>query len=464
MEQLGGFDASFLYFETPTMHMHVLGLIIIDPSTIEGGYSFGLVRKYVEARAPLIPGMRRKLANVPLNLGHPYWVEDKSFDLDFHLHRVQVAAPGGDRELGDLVGDIGSRPLDRGHPLWEMHVVEGLADGTIALVAKMHHSTVDGITGANMMAQLFDLTPGAPIEREGMDPWVPERDPSEISMLARGIADLAARPVRIAQILPGTVGRVVKLVTQRRARGTGMPVPFTAPRTSFNATVTAHRSVAFTSIPMADIKAIKNHYDVKVNDVVMAVCSGALRRYLDKRGELPEKSLVSAIPISVHAENPGPGINKVSVMFTSLASDIVDPGERMRVIAESNEGAKEDHKMLGATTLQDWAEHAAPNTFSLAARLYSSLRFANRHPVVHNLVISNVPGPPIDLYCAGGRITRLFPLGPVLDGAGLNVTVLSQQDEMGFGLIACRELMPDLWDLCSAIEEEVGEILALTKA
>jgi WS/DGAT/MGAT family acyltransferase len=284
-------------------------------------------------------------------------------------------------------------------------------------------------------------------------------------MLARGIGDWIVRPVKIARMLPGTATRAVKLVTERRSRGIGMPAPFTAPRTSFNATLTAHRTVAFTSIDMADIKTIKNHFGVKVNDVVMAACSGGLRRYLDKRGELPEKSLIASVPISVHAETTDrPGINKVSAMFTSLASDIADPVERMRIIGDTNAAAKEDHKMLGATTLQDWAEHAAPNTFALAARLYSSMRIANRHPVVHNVIISNVPGPPIDLYCAGGRIMKLFPLGPLLDGAGLNITALSQQDQLGFGLIACRELMPDIWDLADAITAEVADMVALTKA
>lgn len=239
-----------------------------------------------------------------------------------------------------------------------------------------------------------------------------------------------------------------------------MPAPFTAPRTSFNATLTPHRKVAFTHVPIDDIKRVKNAFGVKVNDVVIAVCSGALRRYLEARGELPDRSLISAVPISVHDRSEGrSGTTKVSVMFASLASDVADPAERLRAIAAVNEGAKADHELVGAQLLQNWAEHAAPNTFSLAARMYSSLRIAELHPVVHNLIISNVPGPPIPLYFAGARLTGLYPLGPVMDGAGLNVTVLSHEDQIGFGLIACRELMPRLWDLADAIPQAVAELV-----
>jgi WS/DGAT/MGAT family acyltransferase len=253
---------------------------------------------------------------------------------------------------------------------------------------------------------------------------------------------------------------VGKLAKRRGGGAAGMPAPFRAPRTSFNATVTAHRTVAFTQVTLDDVKTIKNAFGVKVNDVVIAICSGALRSYLADRDELPDRSLIAAIPISVHDRSDGvEGTTKVSMMFSSLASDIDDPGERLRHIAETNEGAKEDHELVGANLLQNWAEHAAPNTFSLAARMYSSLRLADRHPVVHNLVISNVPGPPIPLYFNGAKLVALHPLGPVMDGAGLNVTVLSNMDAIGFGFIACRELMPKLWDLSDAIPAAVAELI-----
>ncbi|HVW81638.1 MAG TPA: wax ester/triacylglycerol synthase family O-acyltransferase [Mycobacteriales bacterium] len=465
MQRMGGLDSAFLYFETPTMHMHVGGLMLVDPSDASQPYSFESYRDYIQSRLPRVPQFRRKLATVPLNLGRPVWIEDPDFDLDYHLHRGFVPAPGGDRETAAVAADVLSRQMDRSRPLWEMWILEGRADGLIGVVSKVHHSLIDGVTGANMMAELFDLERDA-TPPEVADDWEPGRKPSDLELVGRSLVEWAVRPARVVKLVPGTLMSVGRLA-QRRGRGgvAGMPAPFRAPRTSFNATITAHRSVAFTHVSLDDLKTIKNAFGVKINDVVMAVCSGALRTYLSARDELPERSLISAIPISVHERtDEDAGTTRISIMFASLASDVDDPAERLRQIAETNEGAKADHELVGASMLQDWAEHAAPNTFSLAARMYSSLRLANRHPVVHNLVISNVPGPPIPLYFNGGRLVELHPLGPVMDGAGLNITVLSNMDAIGFGLIACRELMPDLWDLADAIPGAVTELLEVANA
>lgn len=464
MERLGGLDATFLYFETPSMHMHVCGLLLLDPSTIEGGYRFELIRNMLLERHPLMPSMSRKLAVPPFNFGRPYWVKDPDFDIDYHLRRIAVPAPGGDRELAEVAGDIASRPLDRARPLWEMWVIEGLANGNVALFAKMHHSTIDGISGANMMVYLFDLEP-----HPTTPPVVPqeeksERVPGDLELFARGTLENLTRPLAIARLLPRTAVRAgTVLLSARNRRGQGVAAPFTAPRTSFNNAVTPHRSIAFTEVKLEDVKTVKDALGVKVNDVVTAIVSGVLRRYLAQNDELPDKSLISAIPVSVHDEAQGhEGMTKVSVMFSSLMTDVADPLERIRAIAATNEQAKEIHKMVGADTLMQWAEHAAPNTFSLAARLYSSLRLSERHPVVHNLIISNVPGPPIPLYMAGARLAGLYPLGPVMDGAGLNVTVLSNEDRIGFGFIACRELIPRLWDMADDVADELAELVKVS--
>lgn len=241
-----------------------------------------------------------------------------------------------------------------------------------------------------------------------------------------------------------------------------MAAPFTAPRTHFNQTITPHRRTAFSTTSLEEVKRIKDAFGTTVNDVVLAVCSGALRHYLDGRGELPDRSLIATCPVSVRAdEEESFGSNRVSAMFSSLATDIADPVERLQRIHETNKGAKAEHNAIGANTLTDWAEFAAPTTFSLAARAYSRMRLAERHPVIHNLVISNVPGPPFPLYFAGAKLVGLNPLGPVFDGAGLNVTVLSYVDNINWGFIACRELMPDLWDLADAIPGAQAELLKL---
>jgi WS/DGAT/MGAT family acyltransferase len=461
-----GLDASFLYFETPTMHMHVCATIIFDPSTVEGGYSFEKVREFIEGRLHLVPPFRRRLVSVPFNLHHPVWVEDPDFDLDYHLRRIGVPSPGTQEQLAEIAGDIASRPLDRAKPLWEMWIVEGLEDGNVAVVAKMHHCTVDGVSGANLMVHLFDLSQEGEEKPPPPKDWQPERKPSDLELVGYALNSRLRRPLNIFRVVPGTVRSVTGFVQTRRARegGAGMPAPFTAPRLPWNVAVSPHRAVAMSRVSLDEIKAVKKTFGTTVNDVVLAVASGALRRFLESQGELPDKSLIAVVPVSVRTEEEQDaigGANKVSALFTSLATDIDDPVERLMAIHEVNKGAKEEHKAIGATMLQDWMEFAAPTTFALAARAYSGLRLADRHPVVHNLVISNVPGPPFPLWFAGARLVALSPLGPVMDGAALNITVISYMDSVDWGFIADKEAVPDLWGLANAVPEALAE---LTKA
>ena len=463
MERMSGLDATFLYFETPNMHMHVIGVIVFDPSTVPGGYSFELVKEMMSKRLHLVPTFRRKLAPIPFNVHHPVWVEDANFDLDYHVHRIGCPAPGSERELAEVVGDIASRPLDRTRPLWDMTIVEGLQNGYVASISKMHHATIDGVSGANLMVHLFDLEPN-PQELPEAEPWQPERMPSDDERLAFAAVSRVSRPLNILKVVPATARSVFNVVNRRRGGSGGMATPFTAPRTNFNAPVTPHRRVAFSTTSLEEVKQIKKAFGTTVNDVVLAICSGALRRYLAGRNELPDKSLIATCPVSVRGEEEKIGSNQVSALFTKLYTDVEDPVERLLAIHEINKGAKEEHNAIGADTLQNWAEFAAPTTFSLAARMYTGLRLAERHPVIHNLVISNVPGPPFPLYFAGAKLVGLNPLGPIMDGAGLNITVLSYVDNINWGFIACRELMPDLWDLADAIPDAQSELLKLAQA
>jgi WS/DGAT/MGAT family acyltransferase len=459
MERLTGLDASFLYFETPEQHMHVLATIVFDPSTVIGGYRFENVKEMIRSRLHTAAPLRRRLMTVPFNIGNPVWVEDPEFDLDYHVRRIGCPAPGTEVELAEVAADIAGRKLDRTRPLWEMWVIEGLASGHVAVVAKMHHSTIDGVSGANMMVNFFDLSPEGRPEDATSGEWKPERRPSEAELTARALLSRTTAPLKVARIIPRTIRAATNFaMTRRRAGRPGMPTPFTAPRTSFNAQITPHRRVAYAQLSLEDVKAVKRAFGTTVNDVVLAITAGALRRYLDRRGERFDKSLIAVCPVSVHGDPKMEGTNRVSAMFCTLATDVDDPIERLRVIAEANKAAKEEHNAIGADFLQDWASFAAPTTFSLAARLYSSLRFAERVPPVHNLVISNVPGPRIPLYFAGARLVELYPLGPIFHGAGLNITVVSYMDTLCWGLIACRESSPDLWDLAATIPEALAEL------
>lgn len=461
MDRLSGLDASFLYFETPAHLMHVCALLVLDPSTMPTDYRFEEVRDALRARVRATPTFRRKLHDPLFNFDHPVWVEDDHFDIERHVRRIALPAPGGPRELADACADIAGQPMNRSHPLWEMWLIEGLADGGLAVMVKMHHATVDGVTGSSLISELCSLTPEQPAFVTPPQAATPRR-PRDREIVVDGLIGLARRPLKFAQILPGTIGVLPGWVRRARA-GAAMPAPFSAPRTSFNGTVTSHRSVAFTRLRLEDVKEVKNAFGTTVNDVVLALCSGALRRYLDDRGELPESSLVAMVPVSVHGKTNNGGTNRVSGMFSSLSSDVADPVERLQAIAERNRIGKEHHRTISASMLQDWAQFAAPNTFGLAVRVYSRLRLAERHPVVHNLVISNVPGPPMPIYLLGARVVGFYPFGPVFHGAGLNISVLSNDGHVDVGLIACRELAPALWRLAEDLPLALDELLSAAR-
>ncbi len=460
MERLSGLDASFLYLETSSQLLHVCGVIVLDPETIPGGYSFEKFRDELERRIADVPMFRRKLKQVPLGIDHPVWVVDEDFDVDRHVHRMALPSPGGDRELTDLCGHMAGIPLDRSRPLWEFFVIEGLESGKVAVFTKMHHATVDGVSGANAMSFMCSLEPDAP-PLEASPKTRPPRHPSDMELLARGVVTNLAKPVQVAKLVAPTAALLTRTIGRAR-EGTAMAAPLTAPRTSFNGTITGHRTIGLEDMSLSKIKEVKRAVEgATVNDVVLTVCGGALRSYLEERGELPRASLLASVPVSVHGTSTKTGgSNKVSTIFSRLGTDVADPLERLAQVAAGNANAKDHHKAIPADTLQDWAEFAAPRTFGLAVRMVSSLGLADSGPVIHNLVISNVPGPPVPLYFMGAKIEGLYPLGPVFHGAGLNITVLSSESSMHVGAIACRELVPEPWKLTAKFPAELDALLA----
>jgi len=461
LQRLSGLDASFLYLETSTQPLHVCSVLELDTSTIPGGYSFAKLREELAVRVKAIPTFRERLANSFLNLDHPVWVEDEQFDVDRHLHRIGLPAPGGRAELAEICGHLAGLPLDRRHPLWEMWAIEGL-DGTdarkggrLAVMTKVHHAAVDGVTGANLMSQLCSIEPEAPPP----EPIAASADANPLRIALGGLGRFASRPVSLAtSVLPNTVSTVFDTV-RRAAGGRAMASPFAAPQSPFNGSITAHRNVAFAQLDLADIKTVKNHFGVKVNDVVMALVSGVLRTYLLNRAELPESSLVAMVPVSVHDRSDRPGRNQVSGMFAALQTQIEDPAQRLSAIAAANDVAKEHSSAIGATLLQDWSQFAGPAVFGVAMRVYARSRLTESRPV-HNLVVSNVPGPQIPLYFLGARVQGMYPLGPIFHGAGLNITVMSLDGRLNVGLISCPELIPDLWDLADGFGTGIAELVS----
>jgi WS/DGAT/MGAT family acyltransferase len=426
---------------------------------VPGGFSVDTVRDLIAERLPRLAPFRRRVVEVPFGLHHPVWVEDPDFDLDYHVRRAALPAPGGLEELAELTAEIAGRPLDRRRPLWELWVVEGLEHGHVAVVAKMHHAAIDGVLGVDLMTEIFDLEPHPPSKPTPDEVPTPDRVPSEIELLLGAVTAMARQPLRAARAVRNLARSAARVVQRVRSEPVSAGVPLTAPSSPLNGVLTPHRRVALTSVPLADIKRVKQAFGVTVNDVVLAVCAGALRRYLQLRDDLPDKPLLAAIPASVRTEDErGVMGNRVSAMFATLATQLDDPVERLFATREVMSGAKLVHEDIGGNTLHEWAEMAAPVLFSRGMRLYERL-LEGRHPPIINLIVSNVPGPSFPLYCAGARLVSLFPLGPLLAGTGLNITVLSYLDEVGFGLIGCREIVPNIGEIAAGVPDALAELL-----
>jgi diacylglycerol O-acyltransferase len=464
MERLTGLDAGFLYMETPTQHMHTLKVAVLDPSTAPGGYSFERVSEVLGRRLHLVPSFRRRLVDVPLQLHHPVWIEDPDFDLHAHVHRAVLPAPGGDEELDDLMSEIVSTPLDRSRPLWELWAVEGLTGGHIAFVSKIHHSLADGVKAAQLLATVLDDQPDAP------DPepheWHADPLPSRWRLLADAIVDLAREIARLPHLLLRTIRGVRAAADARRRRDVSPPLPFSTPKLSFNTALTPSRRFVTTSLSLTEVKALKAALDCTVNDVVLALCAGALRRYLEERGELPQRALMAGVPTSTRSaeearERTSSG-NQVSNLFTVLPVQLADPRARLQLIHETTKGAKEQLNLLGADMLADWSEITPPRPFAAVVGLYSRFGLARSHRPPINLVVSNVPGPSEPLFITGARLLALYSMGPILENIGLNITVWSYLDALNFGIVACDDDLPGA--LATHLHEALAELQKVASA
>lgn len=458
MKPLSGMDASFLYMETPSQLSHVVGTLILDPSAGEG-FSYERLINVLRNRMHLLEPFRRRLVPVPFNLGHPVWIDDPDFDLDSHIHRVAARPPGTMHEVAEIVADIAGTPLDRSRPLWELTLIEGLEDGKVCFVTKIHHSAIDGVTGADLMAHLFDLSPDAPDPEPPEEPWQGEKVPSDLELIAHAIEGIATSPRTMMKVMRRTAQSVANIVArQREASAEDRPspaLPFTAPKVKWSGAITPHRTIAFGKAALDDMRHIKSTFGTTVNDVVLAACTQTLRQYLIAHDDLPDAPLVCSVPVSVHGATEHEGTNQVSTMFARLPVQIEDPVEQLKTINAETREAKAMQNAIGADLLQDFAQFVPPTLFNRAMRLYSNLNLADRHRPVHNLIVSNVPGPPIPLYAAGAQVAGVYPFGPLLEGAGLNLTVLSNMGHVDFGVIACRELVPDVWDIADGFAEAV---------
>jgi len=462
MERMTGLDAGFLYMETPTLHMHTLKIGVIDPVNVEGGYSFERFREELEKRLHLLPPFRRRIVDLPRGIHHPVWIEDPNFSLEAHLKRTTVPAPGGAREMDAIIGQIASTQLDRDKPLWELWALEGLQDGHVAFVAKIHHAAADGVAAAAMLANILSVDPQPAEPDPPAEPWRGEPIPDARSLARAGRSDKRAALKLIPALYKRTRAGAKALAKHREQTTIRTPRPIKdAPRTSFNGSLSANRSFATATLPLEEFKRVKTAFDVTLNDVVLDVVGSSVRRYLVERGERLDKPLIAGVPVATDKPDDVKrlGGNKVSNMFTSLCTDIADPVERLRAIHEITKEAKLVQNILGADTMASWLEYAPPRPFNWFMRTYSRRGLAARHRPPINLVVSNVPGPRSPLYIAGAKLAALYSVGPILEGIGLNVTVWSYIDQMNFAAISCASLLPEVHTITDGLHESLDELL-----
>ncbi len=477
MRQLTSLDAQFLALETRRQTGHVGSLAILDPSTTATG-TLGLtdIEALITERLALLPPLRWRLREVPLGLDYPYWVDDADFDLHFHVRELGLPAPGSDAQLAEQVARLVSRPLDRARPLWELYLISGLQSGHVAMFTKIHHAVIDGMSGAEILGLLLDLTPAIrTIDMPG--PWGDNTPvPGDLGMLVQGLAGAARYPLRALRALPSalpnledtqfkvipglaSLGRVVARAQNVLTRHDG-PVQRTqleAPKTSFSGRLSAHRRFAFGQLSLGDVKAVKNAHGCTVNDVIVSICAGAVRRWLVAHEELPDDPLVAQIPISIRTQAQiGTYGNQIMLMAAPLLTNVADPVARLARTHEALGDMKQRHRALPANLLADANHFIPPAVFSRAARLTFGIATSRPGRPVWNLVVSNVPGAQFPLYLAGARLVANYPVSVITHGMGLNITVMSYMGHLDFGIVADREQMPDMALLMGWLGEELA--------
>jgi len=436
--------------------MHTLKIAVLDLSGRAEDLTADRFVELMGARLDRLPVLRRRAVAVPYRLGHPVWVEDPDFDLARHLHWRVAPAPGGDRELAAVVAEIAATQLPRDRPLWDLTVVAGLADGQAAFVVKLHHALADGGAAVALLENAFIVDD----EDAFVEPAHPEPLPSGRALVGQALANGVRRTVD----LPRFAGQSARgLMAARRASrriDVDLPLPFAAPRTSFNASLGPRRTFAMTALSLGPLLAAKQAAGVTLNDVFLAVCGGALRRYLDRRGELPVAGLVAGVPVATRVGQRHYSGNHVDNLMLPVGTDIIDPVERVRRIHEAVVAARQVREALGTDLFEYRAGLTPPLLYPLGIRLWARTRLADRIRPPINLIASNVRGPGELPEVDGGAVTALYSIGPILEGIGLNVTAWSHRQQLFVSVLGCPTTLPDPWELIDDLIASASGLVA----
>ena len=485
MNHLSALDALFLQLESPQTPMHVGGLILLQKPAKHRGSFLRDFRQHIEARLHLAPLFTRKLMFMPLNLANPVWLHDDDVDLDYHIRSLTLPKPGTQSQLETCIAKLHTTLLDRDRPLWEFYVIEGLKSGEVAFYCKMHHAALDGQGGVALAQALLDTDPVPRIVLPADQPAHGGMKLSAAKMLSAAFRNTVAQYSRIARALPGAVrvaGAIGAAALAKRAAAkssareagnvdSGASVNLKAlipkgallgPRTAWNVALRAPRVFVTLRLPLDEVKRIAKQFDAKLNDVVLAICSGALRRYLAAHGGIPDKPLIGAVPASLRAPGDTSQNNQVTMMLVSLATNKADALQRLKLIGAASTKAKSLTGGMKSVIPTDLPSLGVPWLMSLFTSLYNNPAVANRIPVLANLVISNVPGPQVALYLAGAKMMSYYPVSIAAHGLGLNITVQSYNGGLDIGIIACKNAVPDLRLVAQFLEEAHEELLLAT--
>ena len=468
MNHLSGMDASFLHLETPETPMHVGGMHTLElPAGYKGDF-YEDFKQHIANRLHISDVFTRKLALMPFELSNPVWVEDDEVDIDYHIRRVTLPKPGTHQQLEQYVARLHSSLLDRSRPLWEFFVIDGLEKGRVALYTKVHHAGIDGQAGVALATAIMDVTPEPRAVR-------PPRQQRRSHGYQLGMAELAsaaisntfAQYVKLVKTFPDMARALQSVVMPqpgpdgKRTWNLAKDIKLLGPKTLFNVAITNQRAYAGRSISLAETKQIGKRFGVSLNDVVLATCGGALRRYLSEYNVLPKKSLTAAVPVSLREQGNTDANNQVSMTVMTLATDVEDPVERLQVINVSSAAAKTLMGNFKAAIPTDFPSFGAPWLISGLASMYGRSGLANALPPIANVAVSNVPGAQMPLYVCGARMLSYFPVSIPTHGVALNMTVQSYNGSLDYGLIACRRAVPDVADLADFLVEEHRKLLAL---
>jgi diacylglycerol O-acyltransferase / wax synthase len=462
LEAVSGMDATFLYGESPTNHMHVGSVVVI-----EGSLKFDTFRDTIHSRLHMIPKFRQRLMYVPLSIDHPYWVDDPNFDIDLHINRIALPAPGDWKQLRETASHIFSQPLDHSRALWSMTFVEGLDNipqvpkGSVALISKVHHVAIDGMAGSSALGLFLDMTPEVK-EIPAPRPFKPRPLPNEMKLVMKSAMSFAEEPLKLPKLVTDMVSATVKAGFLTRIKRQELPTaPFTAPATPLNGIISSRRKWNTAILSLDRILNLKNIMSTTVNDVMLAICAGALRRYLLEKDKLPQKPLVAMVPISTRTEAETASMdNQLSAMLVQLATNIEDPIERLETIHDNTIRGKTYQGAVGAKTLAKMAESVPFGIANQAARLYSRFHIAELHKPVFNVAITNVPGPKIPLYLNGHKMLAIMGQAPIIDGMGLIITILSYDGFVTISPTSDVKSMPDLDVFTRYIRESANELEA----